>query len=160
MGRILDLCGEVAAEVEEGAEGPALPPDSWERLRGEWTDEEIEDAVSLVRESLFQSELVDAADSLSARLVDLLGPYGEADAFEVAQRGGAGLTLDVIGQLARRIGRLEEILDVFRTDPPPDRRGFEALRRRLADLGIEDEMTEDRRIESERDADEDEEDGD
>jgi hypothetical protein len=124
-------------------------------LGSDWTEEEIEDAMSLVRESLFQSELVDAADSLSARLVDVLGAYGEADSFEVAQRGGARLTMDVIGQLARRIGRLEEILDVFRTDPPPDRRGFEALRRRLADLGIEDEMTEDRRIESERDADED-----
>ncbi|HJS59836.1 MAG TPA: hypothetical protein VKA01_17140 [Vicinamibacteria bacterium] len=158
MGRILDLCGEVAAEVEEGPEGPVLHPDSWERLRGEWTEEEIEDAVSLVRESLFQGELVDAADSLSVRLVDLLGVYGEADSFEVARRGGAGLTMEVIGQLARRIDRLEEILDVFRSDPPPDRRGFEALRRRLADLGIEDDMAEDRRIVSERDADE--EDGD
>ena len=155
MGRILDLCGEVAAEIEEGPEGPALPPDSWERLGSDWTEEEIEDALSLVRESLFQSELVDAADSLSARLVDVLGAYGEADAFEVARRAGAPLTMDVIGQLARRIGRLEEILDVFRTDPPPDRRGFEALRRRLADLGIEDEMAEGQRMESEPDADDD-----
>lgn len=155
MGRILDLCGEVAAEIEEGPEGPVLPPDSWERLSGEWTEEEIEDAMSLVRDSLFQSELVDAADSLSVRLVELLGAYGAADAFEVAQRGGAGLTMEMVGQLARRIDRLEEILDVFRSDAPPDRRGFQALRRRLADLGIEDEMTEDRRIESERDADED-----
>jgi len=153
VGRILDLCGEVAAEVEEGPEGPFLPPDSWDRFRGEFSDEEIEDAVSLVRDSLFQSELVDAADSLSARLVDFLGAFGEADSFEVAQRGGAGLTMDVIGQLARRIGRLEEILDVFRTNPPPDRRGFEALRRRLADLGIEDEMAEDPRIEPDADED-------
>ena len=155
MGRILDLCGEVAAEVEEGPEGPFLPPDSWDRFRGEFSDEEIEDAVSLVRDSLFQSELVDAADSLSGRLVELLGAYGAADAFEVAQRGGAGLTMEMVGQLARRIDRLEEVLDVFRSEPPPDRRGFQALRRRLADLGIEDEMTEDPRIESERDADED-----
>ncbi len=148
MGRILELCGEVAAEVEEGPEGPVLPPDSWDRLRGEWNDEEIEDALSLVRESLYQSELVEAADSLSARLVDLLGPYGEATAFASAQTGGASFSIEIIGQLARRIDRLEEILDVFRSDPPPDRRGFEALRGRLANLGIEAEMGEDRRDDS------------
>jgi hypothetical protein len=155
MGRILDLCGEVAAEVEEGAEGPVLPPDSWERFRGEFTDEEIEDALSLVRESLFQSELVDAADSLSARMVDILGAYGEQDAFATVRREGASLSIEIVGQLARRIDRLEEILDVFRSDPPPDRRGFEALRRRLADLGIEAEMEEGRRLESAPDADDD-----
>jgi hypothetical protein len=154
VGRILDLCGEVAAEVEEGPEGPALPPDSWDRFRGEFSDEEIEDALSLVRESLFQSELVDAADSLSARMVDLLGAYGEASAFAAAKSGGVGLSIEMIGQLARRIDRLEEILDVFRSDPPPDRRGFDALRRRLADVGIEAEMAEGPRIDS------DEEDGD
>lgn len=143
MGRILELCGEVAAEVEEGPEGPVLPPDSWERFRGDFTDEEIEDAVSLVRESLFQGELVEAADSLSARMVDLLGAYGQAEAFAAVQGGRAVLSVETIGQLARRIGRLEEILDVFRSDPPPDRRGFEALRRRLLDLGIEEEMAED-----------------
>ena len=154
MGRILELCGEVAAEAEEGPEGPVLPPDSWERFRGEFTDEEIEDALSLVRESLFQSELVDAADSLSARMVDVLGAYGEESRFAVAQSGGAALSIEVIGQLARRIDRLEEILDVFRTDRPPDRRGFDALRRRLGDLGIEAEMAEER-VESEPDTDED-----
>ncbi len=158
MGRILDLCGEVAAELEEGPEGPVLPPDSWDRFRGEFSDEEVEDALSLVRESLYQSELVDAADSVSARMVELLGAYGDAGAFAAAQGGGAGLSIEVIGQLARRIDRLEEILDVFRTDPPPDRRGFDALRRRLADLGIEAEMGEGRRIDSDPDADE--EDGD
>jgi hypothetical protein len=155
MGRILDLCGEVAAEVEEGPEGPVLPPDSWERFRGDWTDEEIEDALSIVRESLFQSELVDAADSLSARMIDLLGAYGEEDAFAAVRREGASFSIEIVGQLARRIDRLEEILDVFRSDAPPDRRGFEALRRRLADLGIEAEMEEGRRLESAPDADED-----
>lgn len=153
MGRILELCGEVAAEVEEGPEGPVLPPDSWERFRGDFTDEEIEDAVSLVRESLFQSELVEAADSLSARMVDLLGAYGEASAFAGAQQDGASFSIEIVGQLARRVDRLEEILDVFRSDPPPDRRGFEALRRRLADLGIEAEMAEGRRDETADDED-------
>jgi hypothetical protein len=154
VGRILELCGEVAAEVEEGPEGPVLPPDSWERFRGDFTDEEIEDAIWLVRESLFQGELVDAADSLSARLVDVLGEYGEESRFAVVQSGGAALSIDFIGQLARRIARLEEILDVFRTDPPPDRRGFDALRRRLADFGIEAEMAEGR-VEFEPETDED-----
>ena len=140
MGRILELCGEVAAEVEEGAEGPVLPPDSWERFRSDFTDEEIEDVLHLVRESLSQGELVEAADSLSARMVDLLGAYGEAEAFAKVQSGGAGLSIEIVGQLARRIDRLEEVLDVFRGDPPPGRRGFDALRQRLADLGIEAEM--------------------
>ncbi|HET7291915.1 MAG TPA: hypothetical protein VFM88_05800, partial [Vicinamibacteria bacterium] len=105
------------------------------------------------RESLFQSELVEAADSLSARMVDLLGAYGEASAFAGAQQDGASFSIEIIGQLARRVDRLEDILDVFRSDPPPDRRGFEALRRRLADLGIEAEMAEGRRDETADDED-------
>jgi hypothetical protein len=78
MGRIVDLCGEIAAEAEEGEGGLVLPPDAWDRLREEWTDEEIEDALNLVRENLLQSELVESADSLSARLLEVLGTLGEA----------------------------------------------------------------------------------
>jgi hypothetical protein len=136
----LELCSEVAAEAEEGPDGILLPPDAWERFKDEWTEDEIEDALSLVRDSLYQSELVEAADSLSARLLELLGAFGEADAFASAKRGEAVLRLEDIGQLARRVDRLEDVLDAFRTDPAPDRRGFDALRRRLADLGIEAEM--------------------
>jgi hypothetical protein len=140
MGRIVDLCGEIAAEAEEGEGGLVLPPDAWDRLREEWTDEEIEDALNLVRENLLQSELVESADSLSARLLEVLGTLGEAEAFQRAGAGGAAFSLDVIGQLARRVARLEEVLEAFRDGPGPDRRGFEALQRRLADYGIEEEM--------------------
>ena len=140
MGRIVELCGEVAAEAEEGPEGLILHPDAWERLRADWQDEDIEDALALVQDSLMQSELVEAADSLSARLLDLLGTFGETPAFRRAEAGQAVLSLEVIGQLARRVARLEEVLESYREGTPPDRRGFDALRRRLADQGIEDEM--------------------
>jgi hypothetical protein len=140
MGRIVDLCSEIAEAAEEGSEGLELPPDAWERLRAGWTDEDIEDALSLVQESLLQSELVDSADSLSARLLDLLGSYGEASRFQAVESGRAVLGLEEVAQLARRVARLEEVLESYRDSPPPDRRGFDALRQRLADHGIEEEM--------------------
>jgi hypothetical protein len=130
----------VAAEADEGPEGLLLSPEAWERLRADWRDEDIEDALSLVHESLLQGELVDSADSLSARLVEVLGAFGEADAFKQAEAGRGALPLDIIGHLARRVARLEEILAVFRDGAPPDRRGFDQLQRRLMDVGIEDEM--------------------
>ena len=148
MGRIVELCGEVAAEAEEGPEGLVLPPDAWERLRGEWQDQDIEDALALVQDSLMQSELVESADSLSARLLDLLGAFGETAAFRQAESGHAALSLEEIGQLARRVARLEEILETYREGAPPDRKGFDALRRRLADQGIEDEMESERSAEA------------
>ena len=140
MGRIVDLCGEIAAAADEGSEGLVLPVDAWDRLRSDWSDEEIEDALGLVRESLLQSELVEAADSLSARLVELLGTWGEARAWAAAVAGHASVPLDVIGQLARRVDRVEEVLEAYRDDQGPDRRGFDELRRRLMDHGIESEM--------------------
>jgi hypothetical protein len=143
MGRIADLFGEVAAAAEEGTDGLVLPPEAWDQLRAEWPDEDIDDALGLVRENLLQSELVDAADSLSARLLEVLGAFGEAGAYQRAVAGDARLSLDTIGHLARRVDRLEEILEVFRDGKPPDRRAFDELRRRLADLGIEAEMRRD-----------------
>jgi hypothetical protein len=38
------------------------------------------------------------------------------------------------------VARLEEVLEAYREGASPDRRGFDALQRRLADHGIEDEM--------------------
>jgi hypothetical protein len=140
MGRIVDLCSKIAESAEEGTEGLVLPPDVHERLRAEWTEEDIEDALGLVQESLLQSELVESADSLSARLLDLLGSYGEAAGFHEVESGNAVLTVDVIGQLARRVARLEEVLESYRDGSQPDRRGFDALQRRLADHGIEEDM--------------------
>ena len=140
MGRIVDLCGEIAAAAEEGPEGLVLPPDVWERLRADWDDEDIEDALGLVHDSLLQAELVESADSLSARLVEVLGRFGDGGELQKAAADSGGLSCEAIGQLARRVARLEEILEAYRDGAPPDRRGFDALQRRLADHGIEDEM--------------------
>jgi hypothetical protein len=142
MGRIVDLCGEVAASAEEGADGLVLPAEAWDRLRADWEDEDIEDAMGFVRDSLLQGELAEAADSLSARLVEVLGAFGEAAAFAGAAAGQARLDLETIAHLVRRVARVEEILETYREGTPPDRRGFDALQRRLADHGIEAEMRE------------------
>ena len=85
MGRIVDLLGEVAAAAEEGPEGLVLSAEEWDRLRADWTDEDIEDALSLVHDSLLQSELVEASDSLSARMLEVLGDFGDAASFSRAQ---------------------------------------------------------------------------
>lgn len=140
MGRIVDLCGEVAAAADEGPDGLVLPAEAWDKLREDFSDEDIEDAMGFVRDSLLQSELVEAADSLSARLVELLGTWGEARAWEAAVEGHAVVSLEAIGQLARRVERVEEILGAWRDDTGPDRRGFDALRERLMNQGIEKEM--------------------
>jgi len=140
MGRIVDLCGEVAAAADEGREGLVLPPDAWDRLREDWSDEDIEDALGFVKDSLLQSELVEAADSLSTRLVEVLGGWGGEKAFASAVAGTATVGIDVIRQLAHRLDRLEEILDVYRDEKGPDRQGFDSLQRRLIDQGIESEM--------------------
>ena len=143
MGRIVDLCGEIAAAAEEGPEGLVLGPEMWDRLREEWTDDDIEDALGLVRDSLMLGELVEAADSLSARLVEVLGSYGDARSFKQLEEGEAILGIDAVGQLTRRVSRLEEILDAYREGGTPDRTGFLGLQHRLAEYGIEDELDED-----------------
>ena len=143
MGRIVDLCAEIAAEAEEGPEGLVLSPEARDRFRVDWSDEDIEDAMGLVRDSLLQGELVDAADTLSARLLDLLGSFGGAESFEEAVEGRAFLPIETIGQLARRVDRLEEVLEVYRDGRPPDRTAFDALRRRLADQEIEADLRRD-----------------
>jgi hypothetical protein len=142
MGRFADLCGEVAAALEEDASGSSLtlPPEAWDRFRADWNEEDIEDAMGLVQESLMQDELVDAADSLSARMVDWLGEFGGTETWKDLEKGEGRLSLDIAGQLARRVARLEEALARYRDTLPPDNPGFESLRRRLADQGIEEEM--------------------
>jgi hypothetical protein len=88
MGRFADLCGEVAAAMEDDVEGLTLPPEAWDRFRrDDWKEEDIEDAMGLVQESLMQDELVDAADSLSARMVEWLSAYGNAEGFRQADAG-------------------------------------------------------------------------
>jgi hypothetical protein len=140
MGRIVDLCGEVAAAADEGAEGLVLSPEVFDRLRQDWTEEDIEDALSFVRDSLLQGEVVDAADSLSSALVELLGALGSPAAFARMQAGEARWTVEMVDRLARRVARVEEALEGVREGPRPDDRGFAALQTRLMDLGIEEEM--------------------
>jgi hypothetical protein len=137
MGRILDLFGEVAATADEGPGGVELSAEDRERLRDDWSDEDIDDALEMVKDNLLQSELVAAADSLSARLVEMLGAFGDREAYEVAAEGNAKISLLNIAQLARRVDRLEEILEVYRDGDNPDRRGFDELRQRILDHGIE-----------------------
>jgi hypothetical protein len=149
MGRIVDLCGDVAAAADEGPEGLILPLDAWDRLRDDWSDEDIEDALGLVKDSLLQSELVEAADSLSTRLVELLGTWGEARAWAAAVEGHAAIPVAAIRQLAHRLDRLEEVLELYRDQRGPDRRGFDELQRRLIDQGIEENMRPDWEKESE-----------
>jgi hypothetical protein len=153
MGRIVDLCGEIAAESEEGPEGLVLSPDGWDRLRRDWSEEDIEDAMGLVRDSLLLGELVDASDSLTARLFDVLGEFAGEAVFKEAAEGRAILPLEAIAQLARRVDRLEEILEAYRDGSPPDRRNFDLLRRRLADHGIEAEMETDDRADAQEEED-------
>jgi predicted RecB family endonuclease len=140
MGRILDLLTEVAEWADEGPEDLALPPEAWDRLRTDWDEEDIEDALSLVRESLLHSDLVETADSLSCRLIEALGTLARPGALENAEAHGARLSWEVVSHLARRVDRLDEALQPLREGSPPDRRGFDALRARLADRGIEDAM--------------------
>lgn len=143
MGRIVDLCTEIAAAVEEGPEGLILPLEAREQLGQGWSEDDIDDALNFVTESYLQSELVEATDSLSARLLDLLGAYGEEKAFAEAVEGGATIDIEVIRQLAHRLDRVEEVLDIFRDEATLDRRGFDALQQRLLDQGIEDDMAPD-----------------
>ena len=140
MGRIVDLCGDVAAAADEGPEGLVLPLEAWDKLRDDWSDEEIEDALVLVKDLRLHSELVEAADSLSARLVELLGTWGEAKAWAAAVEGHVAIPVAAIRQLAHRLDRLEEILELCRDQKGPDRRGFDELQRRLMDQGIEKDM--------------------
>jgi hypothetical protein len=130
----------VAAAADEGPEGLILPLDAWDRLRDDWSDEDIDDALGLVKDSLLQSELVEAADSLSTRLVELLGTWGEARAWAAAVEGHAAIPVAAIRQLAHRLDRLEEVLELYRDQKGPDRRGFDELQRRLMDQGIEKDM--------------------
>ena len=143
MGRIADLCSEIAENAEEGPEGLTLSPDLWDRLRDDWEDGDIEDALNIVRENSLQGALVESADSLSARLLDVLGEFGEAEAFRRAEQGDGRISLEALGQLVRRVARLEEILHDYREGSPPDRAGFDALQRRLALLGIEADLFDD-----------------
>ncbi len=133
MGRFADLCGEVAAEADETPDGLVLPEDALARLYAMgWEDGDIADALEFVHASFIQNELLEAADSLSACMVGVLGEFGHEVAFRAAATGRARLALETIGQLTRRVAHLEEILRPLREGSPVDRSDFDQLRVRLA----------------------------
>jgi hypothetical protein len=139
MGKIADLCAEVAVEADETPEGLVLPPETLARLReAGWTDDDVCDALELVHATYIQNELTEAADSLSAHLVQLLGAFGQERSFRAATAGDARLSYEAIGQLTRRVRNLEHVLEPLREGSPVDHAAFEELERRLADGGMED----------------------
>jgi hypothetical protein len=134
MGRLADLCAEIAAEAEETDEGQlVLSADTRSRLREDWSDDEIDDALSLVGANVAYAIVVETADSLSARMVDVLGTFGSEEGFARAAAGTAQLSLETIEHLVRRVDSLEEMLTSFREGSSPvDHGGFDELKRRLA----------------------------
>jgi hypothetical protein len=136
MGRIADLLGEIAEVAEEGPEGLFVPPDTYDRLRDDWDEEDIDDALGLVRDSLMLSELVESADSLSTRMVEFLGSY--ADRVPDLEAGRATIRMDAVGQIARRVARLEDVLEAYREGDVPEHGAFDRLQEKLAVHGLED----------------------
>ncbi len=140
MGRFADLCGDIASEADEGPDGLSLPPESLARLReAGWADEDIADALEFVQLTFLQNELIEAADSLSARLVEMLGAFAEDEAFKGAVAGRARLPIDTIHQLVRRVVHLEQVIGPLREGSPVDRTGLDRLQQRLVDRGLETE---------------------
>jgi hypothetical protein len=140
MGRIADLLGAVAAAAEDGGDGLELPPGNRALLLEGWSDDDIDDALGLVTDSLLLDELVEAAGAVSSRLLVQAGALDTDPAFAQAQREGWRLSLDQLAHLARELDRLEEVLEVFEDAPPRDRSRLDGVRRRLMEQGIETAM--------------------
>jgi hypothetical protein len=137
MGRFAELCGDVAAEADASPDGLVLPQEAIERLRESgWVDGDIEDALEFVHATFVQDELIEAADSLSGQLVELLGALDDDARFAEAAAGRARLSLDAIRGLTRRVVRLESVLAPLREGSAVDSTGVERLGRRLVDESI------------------------
>jgi hypothetical protein len=138
MGRFADLCAEIASEADEGLEGLVLPTETLARLRDAgWADEDLSDALEFVHMSFVLDELTAAADSLSARLIEVLGSFSDDEPFRRAVAGRAHLSIEVIGQLVRRVVHLEEVVAPLREGSPVERSAFDRLEKRLADQGLD-----------------------
>jgi len=136
MGRFAELCVDVAAEADAGPDGLVLPQEAIERLRESgWVDGDIEDAIEFVHATFVQDELIEAADSLSGQLVELLGALDDDARFAEAAAGRARLSLDAIRGLTRRVVRLESVLAPLREGSAVDSTAVERLGRRLVDEG-------------------------
>ena len=140
MGRLVELITDVAASADEAGPNLSLPPGDFDRLRDDWGDDEIEDALALAQTAFHNEAMAEAADSLSARMIELLGLFADEARFKACAEPGALVSTDMLAKLARSVSYLEEALSLVRDAPPPDRTQFDQLLERLANQGIEDEM--------------------
>lgn len=140
MGRIVELITDVAASADEEGPNLTLPMVDFDRLRDDWGDDEIEDALALAQTAFHHEAVTEAADSLCARVIEVLGTFADEKRFESCAEPGASLPVESLANLARSVAYLEEALSLVRDAPPPDLARFNQLLERLANRGIEAEM--------------------
>jgi hypothetical protein len=140
MGRIVELITDVAASADEEGTKLSLPNGDFDRLRDDWGDDEIEDALALAQTAFHHEAVTEAADSLSARVIEVLGTFADEKRFASCSDPEAPLPTETLAHLARSVVYLEEALALLRDAPPPDRTRFDKLLERLANRGIEAEM--------------------
>jgi hypothetical protein len=140
MGRLIELITDVAASADEAGANLTLSPADFDRLRDDWGDDEIEDALALAQTAFHHEAVNEAADSLSARVIEVLGLFADEKRFASASEPGAPLPTETLAHLARSVAYLEEALSLVRDAPPPDQTLFNRLLERLANRGIEAEM--------------------
>lgn len=141
MGRIVELITDVAASADEAGASLTLSAGDFDRLRDDWGDDEIEDALALAQTAFHHEAVNEAADSLSARVIEVLGTFADEKRFAGCADPEAPLNTETLAQLARSVSYLEEALALVRDAPAPDRSRFDQLMERLANRGIEAEMT-------------------
>lgn len=140
MGRIVELITDVAAAADEEGASLTLPMGDFDRLRDDWGDDEIEDALALAQTAFHHEAVNEAADSLCARVIEVLGTFADEKRFASCAEPGAPLPVESLANLARSVAYLEEALSLVRDAPPPDLALFNKLLERLANRGIEAEM--------------------
>ncbi len=140
MGRIVELITDVAASADEEGANLTLPMGDFDRLRDDWGDDEIEDALALAQTAFHHEAVNEAADSLCARVIEVLGTFADEKRFASCSEPGAPLPVESLAHLARSVAYLEEALSLVRDAPPPDLALFNKVLERLANRGIEAEM--------------------
>jgi hypothetical protein len=140
MGRLVELITDVAASADEEGTKLSLSASDFDRLRDDWGDDEIEDALALAQTAFHNEAVNEAADSLSARVIEVLGTFADAQRFAATKEKDALIGTETLAQLARSVAYLEEALSLVRDAPPPDQTLFNQLLERLANRGIEEEM--------------------
>ncbi len=140
MGRIIELITDVAASADEEGPSLSLSTGDFDRLRDDWGDDEIEDALALAQTAFHHEAVNEAADSLSARVIEVLGVFADEKRFASCADPEAPMPTETLAHLARSVVYLEEALALVRDAPAPDRSRFDKLLERLANRGIEAEM--------------------